>query len=182
MKLLVRSALFAGIAVLAVAGTALAGNLHNKVMTVSLPDGLVARVEYQGDVAPKVTVEQRIPELAARWSHATSAPFTMLDRISADMDRQMDVMFRQVRTLDSLPDSEAALVNWASTQAVPAGATRYSYFATSNGKGFCARTVQIISDGAQQKPKVISSTSGDCAAAEGSAAVGKPAVAASHST
>ncbi|EZP79880.1 MULTISPECIES: hypothetical protein [Alphaproteobacteria] len=40
MKLLVRSALFAGIAVLAVAGTALAGNLHNKVMTVSLPDGL----------------------------------------------------------------------------------------------------------------------------------------------
>lgn len=181
MKLLVRSALFAGIAVLAVAGTALAGNLHNKVMTVGLPDGLIARVEYQGDVAPKVIVEQRIPELAAGWWHATRAPFAMLDRISADMDRQMDVLFRQVRTLDSLPAGEAALVNWASTQTGPAGATRYSYFATSNGKGFCARTVQIISAGPQQKPKVISSTSGDCAA-EGSAAVGKPATAASHGT
>lgn len=37
MKLLVRSALLAGVAALAVAGTALAGNLHNKVMTVARP-------------------------------------------------------------------------------------------------------------------------------------------------
>lgn len=105
----------------------------------------------------------------------------MLDRVSADMDRQLDATLRQIRTLGALPVNDAALVNWASMQTLPAGATRYSYFATSNGKGFCARTVEIISEGPHQRPKVTSSTSGDCAA-DGSAAVGKTAAASSHST
>jgi hypothetical protein len=111
--------LLVGIAAVAVAGTALAGNLRNKVMTVNLPDGLVAHVEYQGDVAPKVTVEPRTIELAADWSHAAWMPFSMLERISADMDRQLDWMFRQVRMLDALPADNEAPMNWASAQRAP---------------------------------------------------------------
>jgi hypothetical protein len=109
MKLLVRSALLAGIAVLAIAGTALAGNHRNKVMTVNLPDGLTARVEYQGDVAPKVTVEARSPELAAAWSRSNSASSTVLDRISAVMDRQFDAMIHRVRMLDAAAKARKAI-------------------------------------------------------------------------
>lgn len=177
MKLLLRSALITGIAALAVAGTALAGNLH-KVMTVNLPDGLVARVEYQGDVAPKVAVEPRGFDLTALGWHPAWAPFVMLDRISADMDRQFDAMFRQV---DAISADDTALMNWASAQALPAGAARYSYITTTNDKGFCARSVEITSDGPNRKPKVISSTSGDCGAAAGPTGAAKPAASA-HST
>lgn len=180
MKLLLRTAIFAGIAALAVAGTALAGNLH-KTMTVNLPDGLVARVEYQGDVAPKVTVERRIPDLAALMAHPAWAPFTNLERISADMDRQFEAMFRQVRTLEAFPADEAALTNWVSVRPLTAGTARYSYVATSNGKGFCARSVEITSDGPKGKPKVISSTSGDCGVSADPTAAEKPAASA-HST
>lgn len=181
MKLLVRSALLAGIAVLAVAGTALAGNHRNKVMTVNLPDGLTARVEYQGDDAPKVTVEARSPELAAAWSRSNSAPFTMLDRISADMDRQFDAMIHPVLMPDAWPVDDIALVHRASDEAIPAGAVRYSYVATSSGKGFCARAVEIASGGPNQKPRIIASTSGHCDPANGSAPAVQPSAPA-HST
>lgn len=181
MKLLLRSAFIAGIAAFAVAGMALAGNLRTRVMTVNLPDGLIARVEYQGEVAPKVTLEPRSPDLAAEWLHPAWVPAAMLDRISADMDRQFDAMFRGMRLLDVIPADDAALTNWTSTQALPAGATRYTYVATTNGKGFCARTFEITSDGPNQKPKVISSTSGDCGASTGPTATGRPAAPA-HST
>lgn len=168
MKLLVRSALLAGIAALAVAGTALAGNLRTKVMMVALPDGLTARVEFQGEVAPKITVKPENLEPAAAWFEA-SEPFMMLDRISADSDRQFDAMVREVRLPAAPPADGTALVNWASAQAMPAGAIRYSYVATSSGEGFCARSVELIFQGPRQKPRITSSTSGDCAAAAGSA-------------
>lgn len=112
MKLLVRSALLAGVAVLAVVGTALADNLGKKVMTVNLPDGLTARVEYQGDVAPTVSVEPYRPDLAA-WSRSTWAPGIMSDPI-LDIDRQFDAIIRQVRMLDAWPSDAKALVNGVS--------------------------------------------------------------------
>lgn len=176
MKLLVRSALLAGIAALAVAGTALAGNLPGKVITVNLPDDLTARVKY-----PKVTVEPHSPELSAAWSHYTWVPFTMLDRVSADLDRQVDAMVRRVHVLDALPADDVALTDWAKDQALPAGSARYSYVAISNGNGFCMRSVEITSAGANQKPKIISSQSGECVAATGSTTATNPAPPA-HST
>lgn len=169
MKLLVRSALIVGIAAFAVAGTALAGNFDRKVMTVNLSDGLAARVEYQGDVAPKVIVESHSPELAAAWSRSTWVPFTIFDRISTDMDRQFDAMVHRVHMLDTLPADDMDLMNRASDQALPAGSARYSYVATSSGNGFCVRSVKITSEGANQKPRITSSTSGECAAETGSA-------------
>src|SRR3546814_3624443 len=57
MRKLLRTAVLAGAAAIATAGTAIAAANHNRVMTIDLPDGSLARIEYQGDVAPKVTVE-----------------------------------------------------------------------------------------------------------------------------
>ncbi len=49
----------AGVAAAALAGTAIAASPRTHVMNVPLPDGSVARVEYIGEVAPKVTVAPR---------------------------------------------------------------------------------------------------------------------------
>ena len=55
----IRTAVFAGIAALTAAGTAVAATADTRVVNVGLPDGSVARIEYHGDVAPKVALAPR---------------------------------------------------------------------------------------------------------------------------
>src|SRR3546814_15719417 len=98
MRKLLRTAVLAGAAAIATAGTAIAAANHNRVMTIDLPDGSLARIEYQGDVAPKVTVEPAMRFAPERFGDpAIIAPFALFDRIAADMDPQMDARFRQAR-------------------------------------------------------------------------------------
>jgi hypothetical protein len=52
----IHTAVVASIAALAVVGTAVAASHDNHVMKLDLPDGSIARIEYKGDVAPKVIV------------------------------------------------------------------------------------------------------------------------------
>lgn len=52
----IRTAVLAGVAAVAAIGTALAASHGSHVMKVGLPDGTVACIEYEVDVAPKVTV------------------------------------------------------------------------------------------------------------------------------
>lgn len=52
----IRTAVLAGVAAIAAAGAAMAASQDTHVMKVALPDGSVARIEYKGDVAPKVVV------------------------------------------------------------------------------------------------------------------------------
>ena len=47
---------FAGVAAAALAGTAIAANQKSHQMDVPLADGSVVHVEYEGDVAPRVTL------------------------------------------------------------------------------------------------------------------------------
>src|SRR3546814_16098846 len=105
MRKLLRTAFLAGAAAIATAGTATAAANHNRVMTIDLPDGSLARIEYQGDVAPKVTVEPAMRFAPVRFADpAITAPFALFDRIAADMDRQMDGSFRPAR----MPETGAA--------------------------------------------------------------------------
>src|SRR3546814_12871121 len=98
MRKLLRTAVLAGAAAIATAGTAIAAANHNRVMTIDLPDGSLARIEYQGDVAPKVTVEPAKRVAPVRFSRpAITAPFAPFDRIAADIDWQMAAMFRPAR-------------------------------------------------------------------------------------
>jgi len=164
MRKLLRTAVLAGAAAIAVAGTAMAAANHNRVMTVDLPDGSLARIEYKGDVAPKVTVEPAIRFVPVQLADpAMTAPFALFDRIAADMDRQMDAMFRQARMLETAATGGAPL-NRVAFAALPAGTVSYRFVSTSTGNRFCSRSVQVTSLGAGQQPKVVSSSSSDCGA------------------
>lgn len=159
----IRTTVFAGLAALAVAGVAVAASHDNHVMKVDLPDGTVARIEYKGDVAPKVTVAPALNLVPVRWIDPfASAPFTLFDRISADLDRQTDMMMQQVRSLQLQPNAQDGKIDLAAFGALPAGTVSYSFVSTGAGTGMCSRSVQITSSGPARQPKVVSNSSGDC--------------------
>lgn len=160
--------LLAGIATLAIAGAAVAGVVadHTHVLTVALPDGSVEHIHYTGNVAPKVVVAP----VATSWDMLApvaffdggfdASPFAAFDRIAAVMDRQADDMMRHVAWLAAQP----AGISMASARNLPAGAVSYSFVSTSSGNGTCNQSVQVTSFGADQQPKVVRQSSGDCSA------------------
>ncbi|HZQ39846.1 MAG TPA: hypothetical protein VFA87_03605, partial [Rhizomicrobium sp.] len=98
--LLIAGAAIAGLAVLA---PAMARELNIHHMTVPVPGGGVATIEYSGNVAPKVRF---LPVAGSQladpfaWTAAFDMPsFAALDRMAADMDRQMNVMLHRAEML-----------------------------------------------------------------------------------
>jgi hypothetical protein len=151
---------FAGIAAAALAGTAVAAAPKTHVMNVPLPDGSVARVEYVGDVAPKVTVAPRpFADAAGPW--AMSFPsFASFDRMIADMQRRSDEMIRQAQQIARQPAGAAPYI--ASYGNLPAGQTSTTVVSVSNNGATCTRTTEVVSQGPGKPPKVTSNTSGQC--------------------
>jgi hypothetical protein len=144
----------AGLGATAIAGAAVAASRDSHVMNVALPDGSTARVEYVGDVAPRVTV---VP--------GAVAPFGMFDRSMFDMDRQIDAMMRQVDAMARAPMAVAGApgMNVAAYGNAPAGSQSVTVVSTSNGAKTCTRTTEVTSQGAGKAPKVVTNVSGDCA-------------------
>jgi hypothetical protein len=163
-----KTALFAGVAALAILGPASAQTAH--VMTAALPGGGVAEIHYTGNIPPKVVIGQAPPAFAA-WSPAASffgpdSPFAMMERISAEMDRQAAATFRRAELLAGEARSgqpiETGFVN------LPAGSNGYTFISTMSGNGVCTRSVEITAQGNAQ-PNVVSHSSGNCGpAASGS--------------
>jgi hypothetical protein len=154
----------------AVAGTAVAANRSSHVMTVALPDGSTARVEYVGDVAPKVTVEHGRPVAFGDWSPLAS--FAGFDRMIEQMNRETEAMLRQAQQMQQVaaqPGVGGAAPYVASFGNSPAGVTSTTVVSYSNGSATCTRTTQTVSKGAGKPPKVTSSTSGDCGSQPASA-------------
>jgi hypothetical protein len=152
-KFLVAGAAVVGLAGLA--GSALARGADTHVMTVQLPGGGVEQIRYSGDVAPEVVFGP--PVDIGYW--AWDDPFADLARISAEMDRAMSGMFREIEAMPMAPVngwSEAALAN------LPPGTQSYSYVSTISGNGICGRSVQVTSEGPGHKPKVVSKSFGNC--------------------
>lgn len=160
-----RTAVLAGIATLGVAGTAMAASKDAHVMAVALPDGSVARIEYQGAVAPKVRIDPSAPALRIVPIRLADpfdlAPFAMIDRIMADMDRQAAAM--TAAALQPIPADNAGHPDLAAFGNLPAGTVSYRFVSTSDGNRVCSRSWQVTSQGPQQAPKLISANSGDCA-------------------
>lgn len=155
-------AAFAG--ALALAGTAFAASPKSHVMNVPLPDGSVVRVEYVGDVAPKVTVA---PGPMAGEMTAAGAPWGMpfptfvnFDRMIAEMNRRSQDMIRQAREMARQPAGAAPYV--ASYGNLPAGESSTTIVSVSDGGKSCTRTTQVVSQGTGKAPKVTSSATGDC--------------------
>jgi len=155
------AAVFVGVAALAVMGAAVAVSHNSHVMKLDLPDGSIAQIEYQGDVAPKVVIAPALNFVPVRWSDPFSAIFTLFDRVAADMDRQTDRMMQQVRALHFHPNPDGK-IDLAAFRAMPAGTVSYSFVSTGTGTGMCSRSVQVTLFGPVQQPKMVSSRSGDC--------------------
>lgn len=158
-----RTAVLAGVAALCVAGTAVAASSDTHVMTVDLPDGSVARIEYQGAVAPRIRIDPTIGVVPVRFVDLSgAAPFAGFDRIFADMDRQAAAMMREVRALQLQPLDPSTKPDLAAFGTMPAGTVSYRFVSTGDGNRFCSRSWQWTSQGPGQQPKLVSASSGDC--------------------
>jgi hypothetical protein len=148
----------AGLGATAITGAAVAASRDIRTLNVPLPDGSTARIEYVGNVPPKVSVTPApISQIFA--------PFGLFDRSMFDMDRQIDAMMRQVEQISRQPTAGTPGMNVAAYGNMPAGSSSVTVISTSDGSKTCTRTTEVTSQGAGKPPKVVSNVSGDCAAA-----------------
>src|SRR5262245_28355800 len=78
-------------------GIAVAASRH--VMNVPLPDGAVARVEYEGEAAPRVTVLPAARQAAT--PAAVADPFAEMDAMFAAMEQRHAAMMREVAAMEA---------------------------------------------------------------------------------
>jgi hypothetical protein len=160
----------AAVALWGACGTAAAGNAQTHVMTIRLPGGAVEEIRSTGNVAPQVVVSPERTPTDFGWPVAYFGPnlaFAELDRISAAMNRQMDVMLQNAQTLAAEP----GLVTEIDAGKLPSGAQGYSFVSTMSDNGVCGKSVEINSRGDGQKPKVVSKSWGDCGSSHNGAGV-----------
>lgn len=148
----------AAAAVAASAGTAAAAEAHR--MNVALPDGSVAQIEYEGDVAPRVIV---VPATAR--SLAAYDPFADFDRIAARMEAQRQAMLLRMAALQKAAAEAAAAQPGGMTVVgnLPAGA-RYTMVSSTTDANGCTQTVRYSSDGSSETPQVTRASAGNCQA------------------
>lgn len=160
-----RTAVLTGIAALAVAGVGLAAVRDTHTIKVNLPDGSVARIEYRGDVAPKLAfapLSHAIPVGLAEGFD--NAPFAALDHVAAEMDRQAAAMIPLAMQLQAPPLLAQGKLETAALGKMPAGTMHYEFVSTSSGSGACTRSLEMTSYGPDRKPEIVSTSSGDCEA------------------
>lgn len=153
-----RIAILAGAAAVLAAGTAPAFASERNRMTVALPDGALAEVEYVGDVAPRVTV---VP-VAARLP-ILSDPFAEMERMAAAMQARHRAMMRQVAALQQLATQAETAPGMTLASSLPAG-VRYTMVSSTTDANGCTRTVRYSSDGSSETPQVTRASAGSCAA------------------
>jgi hypothetical protein len=176
-----RIALLAGVAAGAIgmAGAASAQTPQTHIMTIQLPGGGAAEVRYTGDVAPQISVSDSAAPIEAvaplpSLFGGPESPFTMLDRISAEMDRQAAAMLRQTDALAM--QARAGQLTETAIGNLPPGSQSYSFVSTMSGTGVCTRSVEITSQGNGASPRVISHSSGSCGSApDASGSISLPA-------
>ncbi|HEX4196924.1 MAG TPA: hypothetical protein VHZ26_05740 [Caulobacteraceae bacterium] len=197
---IIQTALLAGVAAVGCLGVAaLAGSPPTKpqasqpqfhVLTVRLPDGSVEQIGYSGDVAPRVVLAPGgLPFAAfapmagfgpaADPGAAASDPFAMLERLSAQMDRQMAEMMRNAPLAPPAVAAPGGMQQTALGK-LPAGSESYSFVSSISGGKACTRSVEITSQGSGQPPRVVSQTSGDCGGRNAAAAPPAAAAATVH--
>ena len=156
-----KTLVLSGVAALALAGCAglaLAQPLHS--LLVPLPDGGVAQIQYVGDIAPRVAFAP--PPLAVEYFPAAS-PFVALDRISAQMDREMAALIDGAMSPPATLGPDRMLN--VDVRGLPPAVAEYSYVSTVGGDGnYCSRSVEITRAGPDGRPHVATRQSGDCRA------------------
>ena len=156
------TAILAGAAVVAGAALltpALARDGQPHVLNIRLPDGTIEQIQYTGDVPPRVVlnsgpVEAVTPPFDQPAFGPFGPSFAALERISAMLDRQAEMMLRQAATMPALLNGPIGNL--------PQGVHVYSMSSTIGGNGVCMHSTQITYNG-DAKPQVVSHTSGNCA-------------------
>ena len=151
---LISKGIMAGVAAIAVAGTAYAADRSLHVTHVAAPDGTVVQVRYAGDTAPQVAF---VPVQA----QAMPVAFADFDRIAAAMDAQMVDMMRMASAMPAMPVARDGKSDMAALKAMPGGVVSYSYYSSTGANG-CTQTVRMTSTGRDAAPKVERASSGDC--------------------
>ena len=149
----------AGVGAVTLTSAAIAASRDSHTMTVPLPDGSTATINYVGNIAPKVTVT---PAPISQ----VFAPFGLFDRSAFEMQRQIDAMMRGINAVASQPVAGVPGMNVAAYGNAPAGSSSVTIVSTSNGTKTCTRRTEVTAQGAGKAPKVVSSVSGDCAGAQ----------------
>jgi hypothetical protein len=158
----------AGLGAVTLTGAAVAASRDTHTMTVPLPDGSTASIEYIGSVAPKVTLNPAPLSVAF-------PSFGTLDRNFAEMRRQIDAMMREMNSVAAHPLAGAPGMNVAAYANAPAGTKSVTVVSTSNGSKTCTRTTEVTSQDAGKPPKVVTNVSGDCPKTSAPPLVGNPA-------
>ena len=162
------------------AGAAVAAAPRTHVINVALPDGSVARVQYVGDVAPRVMVVPAVPIAMPRLGLPAEFGVPAFGDMFEQMDREMAATMRQIDALARQPLAPGAGANMAGANlaaygSAPAGSSSYSVVTVSENGHQCSRSTRVIGQGAGKPPKVLESVSGDCSPAKkGAAAVPAP--------
>lgn len=167
---LMSNVLISGLAIAALAGTAVAAEHEVHVMNVAMPDGSVAKVRYLDDTPPQVRIVPVSVRTVPMMPVAMIGPdFAAMDRMMAAMNAHADAMMRQAAMLSQMPATGAPLQQ-AAMHKLPAGTVSYSYVSTTSANG-CTQTVRTTSDGSSDQPQVIRTSSGKCDGAKASPAV-----------
>jgi hypothetical protein len=136
------------------------------VLTIRLPNGGIEQIRYSGDVAPNVTFRQVSPVATAGASpFGAESPFAMLDRIQAEIDRQMAGMMQHRMVMPTMPQIGGGQLQQVTVGNLPAGVQSYSMVSTVSGGHKCTESVEVTSQGPGQPPRVVRQSSGDCGAA-----------------
>jgi hypothetical protein len=155
-------------------GIAVAATRH--VMNVPLADGAVARVEYEGEVAPRVTIVA-----AARPASAPVAitdPFAEMDAMFAAMEGRQAAMMREIAALQAQAQTDpASPVRQISAGDGAPAAGAYSFvLTTTTSSGGCGHSVEVNQQ-AGAAPQRIERSFGDCSGAHAAPAPRAPAAA-----
>ncbi|HEY3779044.1 MAG TPA: hypothetical protein VGL35_13410 [Rhizomicrobium sp.] len=163
----IRNAIIAGAAAVLLCGAfSFAAAMGRKAhfITIRFPGGAVEQIRYTGDLPPEVVVAPDNAAFGPDWPLAffDPAPFPTIDRISAEMDRQMAETIRSANALAAQSISNPQGLTEIGSGKLPAGSESYSFVSTGGGNVFCARSVEITSRADGQKPRVVSRTYGNC--------------------
>ncbi|MFL6761222.1 MAG: hypothetical protein ACJ8FB_01550 [Sphingomicrobium sp.] len=150
--------ILAGLGAVTLTGAAAAASRDTHTLNVPLPDGSSVRVDYVGDVAPKVSVTPA--PISAPW-----APLGIFTPGAFDMQRQIDAMIREMDAVTKPSATRAPGLNVAAYGNAPAGTRSVTVVTTSAGGKTCTRTTEVTSQGSGKAPKVVSNISGDCTGA-----------------
>ncbi|HWA31113.1 MAG TPA: hypothetical protein VG867_08440 [Rhizomicrobium sp.] len=150
------------------AAYAASNDVHH--MTLRMPDGGIAQIEYTGNVAPKISVAPMTQaDFDAFAPRVSLMPIADFAQMQVAMDRQMSAMFQQIDAMNAQMAQAFAHANGpieATLHGLPQGSSNTTtLISMANGGNFCERSMEVsIVNGKRSVTRQQSGNCGDAAA------------------